>query len=72
MQDYSGRYPASLAPTSQEAGGMTTSPDRQAAAMTAPGSDPVTPMPTGTDEMSQVPRPALGRGTTLWVPKTPS
>ena len=43
MQDLTGKTPARLTPTSQEGGGMVYS---NAPAMTAPGSDPVTPMKT--------------------------
>ena len=43
MQDLTGQYPARLTPTSQEGGGMVYN---NAPAMTAPGSDPVTPMKT--------------------------
>jgi hypothetical protein len=43
MQDLSGKYPARLIPTSQEAGGMVYD---NSPAMTAKGSDPVTPMVT--------------------------
>jgi hypothetical protein len=48
MQDLTGRYPASLAPTSQEGGGLVDHGQAQAA-MTAPGSVPVTPMPPPAD-----------------------
>lgn len=58
MQDLTGRYPASLAPTSQEGGGMFTHPDHLKDIPIAPGSEPVTPMP-GPDEGSQVPNPHL-------------
>jgi hypothetical protein len=43
MQDLTGQHLARLTPTSQEAGGMVYS---NQPAMTAPGSDPVTPMKT--------------------------
>jgi hypothetical protein len=58
-ENLTGRYPSSLAPTSQE-GGNLTHPDRvRADAMTAPGSQPVTPQPAD-DESSVMPQPQLG------------
>jgi hypothetical protein len=58
MQDLTGRYPAALAPTSQEAGGMVTHPDHLKGLPIAPGSEPVTPVPSP-DEGSQPPKPDL-------------
>ena len=43
MQDLTGKHASRLVPTSQEAGGMVYD---NSPAMTAPGSDPVTPMRT--------------------------
>ena len=48
MQDLTGRFPMALAPTSQEGGGLVDHGQGQAA-MTAPGSVPVTPMPPPAD-----------------------
>ena len=44
MQDLTGRFPASLTPSSQE-GGNLIQPDLAKSTMTAPGSEPVTPLP---------------------------
>ena len=44
MQDLSATYNPALTPTSQEGGNMIQ-PDLAKAAMTAPGSDPVSPLP---------------------------
>jgi hypothetical protein len=55
VDDLSGQYPAYLAPSSMEGGNLTSPPDAAQLAMTAPGSPPVTPMPTSPDQMSQVP-----------------
>lgn len=44
MQDLTGKFPALLTPTSQEGGNMIQ-PDLGKAAMSAPGSPPVSPLP---------------------------
>ena len=61
MEDLTGQYQdkVALAPSSMEAGNLTTPPEQVALTMTAPGSQPVTPMPD-LDECSQLPRPVLG------------
>jgi hypothetical protein len=64
MDDLTGQYEASPAPTSQSPG--NTVADRPDLAMTAPGSEPVNPVP---DVVDSVPNPKLGaqRGPTVMV-----
>ena len=56
MQDLTGSYQIPLVPTSQECGNMAFS---NKLAMTAPGSVPVTPLPSYMDEPYGVPQPGL-------------
>lgn len=55
MQDLTGKYPAYLVPSSQE-GGNLVQPDLAEKTMTAPGSQPVTPLPPPS-QGSHVPEP---------------
>lgn len=55
MQDLSARYKIGLAPSSQE-GGNLIQPDLADLTMTAPGSQPVTPLPAPV-QGSHVPEP---------------
>jgi hypothetical protein len=68
MQDLTGRFPMALAPTSQEGGGLVDHGQGQAA-MTAPGSVPVTPMPPPADG-PVLPMPQVS-GTTIPLSHAP-
>jgi len=57
MQDLSGAYPLKLCPTSQEGGNLVQG-DLAEAAMTAPGSPPVTPLPPPLQQSHPDPQPS--------------
>lgn len=54
MQDLTGRFPTHLSPTSQSGGNTIQDPAGHAAAMTAPGSESVNPLPDRLDNVMSI------------------